>query len=107
MAVIPFYTKFPTESFPVGLDFSDEMPVGTPTPTLASGVCSAIYRKTELTATAVLLAGGTTATVDAANNIARIIIDGGVAGTWYEVHFAMTCSQGSLIKGKAVVFVDN
>jgi hypothetical protein len=104
MAVVPFYTKYPTEKFAIGLDFTEEMPSGA---TLSSGVCSAIYRKTEATATAVILPNSTTPTLDIPNNIARITTEAGAAGTWYEVHFTMTCSNGAIIKGRAVLFVDN
>lgn len=101
MGVIPFYTKSPTERFTIGLDFTQELPSGV---TLTSGICVAINRKTEAVATSVLLANGTTVTIS--GNIGKISIDGGVSGTWYEVHFTMTCSSSTTLKGKAVVFVE-
>lgn len=104
MGVIPFFSKAVAEKFVIGLDFTDELADGVALTTTA--VASAINRKTEADATGVLLAAGTTITVDIANKTGKILIDGGVAGTWYEVRFLMTCSDASVLRGVAVVYVE-
>lgn len=104
MGVVPFFPKQVAEKFAIGLDFTDELGAGISLTTTASA--SARNRNTEVDATSVLLAAGTTITVDIANKTGKISIDGGVAGTWYEVFFLMTCSDGSILRGIATVFVD-
>lgn len=105
MGVVPFFTKTPAAEFAVGLDFTDEIPATGVT--LVSGTCSARNRKTEADATATLLASGTSCSVDAANNVARISVEGGTKGVWYEILFLMVCSNGHEIPGKVVLFVDD
>lgn len=103
MGVVAFYPKKPSERFSIGLDFTDEMPEGV---TIASGTCSARVRKTEADATSAVLDGGTTATIDADTNTAKIIVNGGTLGVWYEIIFQVTLSNGQLLEGKAIFYVD-
>lgn len=104
MAVVPFFTKPPLASFTIGLDFTDELPATGVT--LTSGTASARLRKTEADATSVILSEGTTITVDVEANTGKILVSGGVKFTWYEIVFAMTCSNGHVIYGTAVLFVE-
>lgn len=104
MGVVPFFPKAAAEKFVIGLDFTDELADGVALTSTA--VASARNRKTEADATSVLLAAGTSITVDIPNKTGKILIDGGVAGTWYEVFFLMTCSDASVIKGTAVIYVE-
>lgn len=105
MGVVPFFTKTPAAAFAVGLDFTDEIPADDVT--LTSGECTARNRKTEEDVTGVLLASGTECSIDTDNNVARISVEGGTKGVWYEILFLMTCSNGHEIPGKVVLFVDD
>lgn len=104
MAVVPFFTKTPTAVFTVGLDFTDEIPAEGVT--LASGTVSARQRKSEVDATSTLFPGGTSVTVDEDANTGKIAVQAGTKGVWYDIFFEMTCSNGHIIPGKVVLFVD-
>ena len=102
MGVVPFFHKTPTETRPIALDFTDDLPSGV---TIVSGTAAARKRVDETAAASLL--SGSDLTISGAGKVATINAIGGDRGVHYEVIFSLTLSDSTTRQGFARVMVDS
>ncbi|RMD50741.1 hypothetical protein D6827_03415 [Candidatus Parcubacteria bacterium] len=99
-----YFEKQPNESFTIGIDYSgpNALPSGT---ALQSGTVTAVNLTTGNTDTSVL--SSTTATIDAANKLAKVGVQAGTSGTKYKITFLTTLDDGSVLEDDVIMRVED
>jgi len=98
-ALLEEFSKQPSEAYPIGVEFSGQLPAGT---ALVSGTVSAMNMTTGLTDNAVL--GNTTATISGTQS--KVKVQAGVDGVQYKITFLVTLDDGSILEEDLLMNVD-
>ena len=100
MSPTPF-PKQPYEEFPIAINYKGKLPFGAQ---LVSGTVSALDLSNNSDASTIVL-GSTTATIDTAESLAKVIVRQGTDGKRYKITFRVVLSDTSKLEDEVIMEV--